>query len=57
MTTYCVMDDEGITLTESLLEATHRVVLTDWRTPDGLGVYELRDLDGYTIRHIKLPIS
>lgn len=52
---YCVMDEEGITLTESLMEATHRIVPTLWRTQDKKVVCELRDLDGFVVTQIQLP--
>ena len=56
-TSLCVVDDEGITLTDNLLEATHRVVKSeDWMLPDKNPVWELRDLDGEYVRMVKLPI-
>jgi len=52
---YCVMLEDGITLTDSLLEATHRLDETTWQTKDGWNVWEMRDLDGNPVRLIQLP--
>lgn len=57
-TSLCVVDDEGITLTDNLMEATHRVVKSeDWMLENGNPVWELRDLDGGYVRMVKLPVS
>ena len=55
MSKYCVMMEDGITLTDSLLEATHRLDKTLWKTEAGWYVWEMRDMDGYIVGNIQLP--
>lgn len=46
-----VWEGDGFTLTDNLMEATHRVVKSnDWSLPDGTPVFEMRDLDGEFVR-------
>ena len=49
------MTQDGITLTDSLLEATHRLDKTLWKTEAGWYVWEMRDMDGYIVGNIQLP--
>ena len=55
MSYYCVMLEDSITITDKLLEATHRLVETSWTTEEGWDVWEVRDLDGNHITNIQLP--